>query len=264
MLDVEIVDLDTVADQRIDLPISEIGGKGAFCKEVQQLVLDGRADIAVHSAKDLQAITPPELVIGAFPRRSDPRDALVGCRLAELPIGGVVATGSQRRRVQLAELRPDLRFAELRGNIATRMARLGEFDALVIAAVALERLGLEADIVDVLEPTVMLPQVGQGALAVECRVDDQETLVGLGAVDHRPTRLVVEAERDFLIELGGDCDLPAGAHAQLRADGTLSVIGLLAHPFDVDLGVRVERFALSGRPSDHPGRAVAQRLRSRL
>ena len=262
-LDVEIVELDTTADVRQDLPIAEIGGKGAFCKEIQQLVLDGRADIAVHSAKDLQAITPEGLTLGALPRRGDARDALVGCRLDDLPERATIGTGSQRRRVQLAEIRPDLRFLEVRGNIATRLSQLGRFDALVVAAVALERLGLDEQVVEVLDTSVMLPQVGQGSLAVECRIDDPATRSRLSSIDHPPTRVVVEAERDFLIELGGDCDLPAGAHAQLRDDGTLSVVGLLAHAAD-GRPWRVERMAITGRPSDHPGRAVAQRLRARL
>ncbi len=267
LLDVEIVALETTADARLDLAISQIGGKGAFCKEIQQVVLDGRADIAVHSAKDLQAVTPPGLSLGAFPPRGDVRDVLVGCALDRLPTGAVVATGSQRRRVQLAEVRPDLRFAELRGNIATRLSRLDEFDAVVIAAAALERLGLRAAVVDFLEPSVMLPQVGQGALAVECRGDDAATLRRLASIDHPATRRVVEAERDFLVELGGDCDLPAGAYAQLRADGVLSVVGLLAHPVDSTVDGqpgRIERGSVIGLPADRPGRALAQRLRARL
>lgn len=266
-LDIEFVALETTADARLDLAISQIGGKGAFCKEIQQVVLDGRADIAVHSAKDLQALTPRGLTLGAFPPRGDVRDALVGCALDQLPTGATIATGSQRRRVQLAEVRPDLQFAELRGNIATRLSRLDEFDAIVIAAAALERLGLGAPVVDRLEPSVMLPQVGQGALAVECRGDDATTLQRLATIDHSATRLVVEAERDFLIELGGDCDLPAGAYAQLRADGVLSVVGLLAHPVgstvDRQPG-RIERASVIGLPTDRPGRALAQRLRARL
>lgn len=255
---VEVVGLETSADQRLDLTISELGGKGAFCKQVQAEVLDARADIAVHSAKDLQAVTPEGLIIAAYPERGEPRDALVGSRLVELPEGATVATGSQRRRVQLAEARPDLSFAELRGNIATRLSRLPEFDAIVVAAAALERLALTPEVVDVLSPELMLPQVGQGALAVECRAGDADTVALLSRIDHARTRVIVSAERDFLIELGGDCDLPAGAHARLT-DQVVSVIGLLA-----DDDGRIHRAAVNGSADDHPGRAVAQRLRTRL
>lgn len=155
------------ADQRS--PISEIGGKGVFAKEVQYAVLDGRADLAVHSAKDLPSITAPGLVLAAAPGRGDPRDALVGSRLADLADGALVATGSNRRRVQLQALRPDLRFAELRGNIATRLEKASGFDAIVMAATALDRLELTPPIVDLLDVTDMVPQVGQATLAIECR-----------------------------------------------------------------------------------------------
>ncbi|MFT7601589.1 MAG: hydroxymethylbilane synthase [Acidimicrobiales bacterium] len=263
-LEVEIVGLETTADQNLSVSISEIGGKGAFCKQVQQLVLDGRADIAVHSAKDLQAITPTGLMIGAFPERGDARDALVGSQLAQLRKGALVATGSQRRRVQLAEARPDLRFAELRGNIATRLGQLGTFDAIVMAVVALERLQIVSHQIDPLAAEVMLPQVGQGGLAIECRYDDPDVAGLLAAIDHRASRQLIEAERDFLTELGGDCDLPAGAHARFNAaepggdDPSITVVGMLA----TDTSSPVHRSAVSGLESDRPGRELARRLRA--
>jgi hydroxymethylbilane synthase len=260
-LEVEVIDLETTADQRLDLRIVDIGGKGAFCKEIQSLVLEGHADLAVHSAKDLQAETPSGLRLGAVPERGDVRDALVGCRLADLRHGALVATGSQRRRVQLAELRPDLGFTELRGNIGTRLSRLGEFDAIVMASVALERLDLHPDVVDVLEPEVMLPQVGQGALAIECRDNDETALEVLGRINHQPSRTIVDAERDFLIELGGDCDLPAGAHARLAGDDVV-VVGVLAA--DGDRPESLQRAAVTAPAADQPGRTLARRLRSRL
>lgn len=243
---VELVVVETLPDRRLDLPLWELGGKGLFVKEVQAAVLDGRADLAVHSGKDLPAITPEALAIVAVPERADPRDALVGARLDDLPPGGRVATGSGRRRAQLASLRPDLGFTGLRGNIATRLARLDEgvADAIVVAVAALERLGLVHRITEVLEPARMLPQVAQGALVVEARsghgrgvepVDagrDRALRSMLAALDHVPTRRVVEAERAFLAELGGDCDLPAGCHATTsavpEAPATLRVEGLLA------------------------------------
>ena len=266
-LDVAIVDIDTSADKRLDVSISEIGGKGAFCKEVQQLVLDGRADLAVHSAKDLQAETPEGLALAAFVERGDPRDALVGSTLEGLPTGATVATGSNRRRVQLAELRPDLEFVELRGNIGTRLGKLDQFDALVMAAVAISRLDLDVpgdgpDVVDVLDPEVMLPQVGQGALAIECRADDRQTLALLGSIDHPQTRTLVSAERDFLIELGGDCDLPAGAHARPASDGAINVVGMLAG--DADDPATLRRASVTADPADEPGTTLARRLRAQL
>ncbi len=180
----ELVVVSTAGDQRVDVPIHAVGGTGIFVKEVQQAVLDGRADVAVHSAKDLPASDNPDgLVLAAVPERADPRDVLVGSTLEALPAGARVATGSVRRRAQLAALRPDLTFAELRGNIATRLDRATDFDAIVMAAAALERLGLDDRIDEYLEPSVVLPQVGQGALAVECRIDDDDTLARVAAID---------------------------------------------------------------------------------
>lgn len=229
-LEVELVRTDTVGDRRLDVPISEIGGKGVFATEVQRLVLDGSADAAVHSAKDLPAVTGEGLVLACVPERGDPRDALVGSTLAGLASGAVVATGSQRRRVQLAALRPDLEFVELRGNMATRLGKVPSGGAVVVAAVALERLGLADRIDEVLAADVLIPQVGQAALAVEARAGDAAVVDLLAAVEHGPSRLRVDAERAFLAELGGDCDLPAGAHATLAegSDDRLHLRALLA------------------------------------
>ncbi|HEX7443488.1 MAG TPA: hydroxymethylbilane synthase, partial [Acidimicrobiales bacterium] len=160
-VEVEVVVVDTVGDRRQDIPIWEMGGKGVFAKEVQAAVLDGRADIAVHSAKDLPSGSPEGLVIAAVPHRGDPRDVLVGSTLADLAPGALVATGSARRRAQLAWARPDLTFAGLRGNIETRLAKAAGFGAIVMALAPMERLGLTDHIGEVLEPSVVLPQVGQ-------------------------------------------------------------------------------------------------------
>ena len=252
----DAVAVSTEGDRRSATPIHEMGGKGVFVKEVQAAVLDGRADIAVHSAKDLPSSTPEGLALAAVPSRGDPRDALVGCRLAELPTGATVATGSARRRAQLARMRPDLAFAELRGNIATRLDRAAGFDAIVMAAVALERLGLEPEIVDVLDTSVFVPQVGQGALAVECRADDQALLQTLAAIEHEPSRRAVDAERAFLAELGGDCSLPAGAHATDAGGGGLELTGLVA---SID-GATLLRDTRRGPDPETLGRAVARHL----
>ncbi len=256
----ELIAMDTFADLQLDIPISELGGKGAFSKEVQNVLLAGAADIAVHSAKDLQADTPEPLVIGAVPSRGDVRDALVGSRLADLAPGSTVATGSNRRRVQLAALRPDLSFVGLRGNIGTRLSKLGSFDALVMANAAIQRLGLDLDDVEVLTPDQMIPQVGQGALAVECRADADDLLAALAGIDHAPSRRMLEAERGFLLELGGDCDLPAGANAVIDPDGSMTLTAMLCSPDES----RLERVTLGATDrSEAPellGRAAARQL----
>ena len=227
-VEAEYVIVSTRGDERRDVPIHAMGGTGVFVKEVEQAVLDGRADVAVHSAKDLPAETSPELVLAALPERGDPRDALVGRPLDEIPTGGRVGTGSVRRRAQLAALRPDLGFAELRGNIPTRLEKAAGFDAVVLAAAALDRLGLADRIAERVDPSVVLPQVGQGALAVECRADDDGTRELLARVDDAEVRAAVTAERAYLAELGGGCNLPCGALAEVDGVGGVRLEALLA------------------------------------
>ena len=255
--DAELVVVQTTGDQRLDQPIWELGGKGVFVKEVQRAVLDGRADLAVHSAKDLPSDTPDGLALAAVPERGDARDALVGATLAALPRGGTVATGSRRRQVQLAGLRPGLVFVGLRGNMATRLAKASEVDAVVVAAVALERLGLAHHLSETFAVDVLVPQVGQGALAVECRADDTATLAALAAIEHGPSRVAVDAERSFLATLGGDCDLPAGAHATVD-DGWITLTGVLA----ADVDAPVARHSSSGDDPEALGVEVATALLS--
>jgi hydroxymethylbilane synthase len=252
---VELVVVSNEGDRRVDVPLSEIGGKGVFVKEVQAALLDGRADLAVHSAKDMPALTHESLVLAAVPQRADARDVLVGATLADLRQGAHVATGSARRRVQLAHTRPDLHFSGLRGNIATRLTRVGEFDAVVMAKAALDRLELRPPVVDVLDPALVVPQVGQGALAIECRADDAALLALLEAITDDTARRALDAERAFLIELGGDCNLPAGAHAVVDGD-TLQVTGVLASPDERVL----RRVTLDGTDGEALGREVARRL----
>ena len=223
----ELVVIETTGDQRADEPLHAIGGTGVFVKEVQAAVLAGQADVAVHSAKDLPAQSFPGLVLAAIPERADPRDALVGSTLADLPTGAVVATGSVRRRAQLAHLRPDLGFAELRGNIPTRLERAAGFDAIVVAAAALDRLDLSSRIAERLDPAVMVPQVAQGALAVECRVDDQATIAQLQPINDPTAERAVVAERAFLAELGSGCSLPIGAYAQIEGADVV-ITGILS------------------------------------
>jgi hydroxymethylbilane synthase len=294
--DAELVIVKTTGDQRADEPVHRMGGVGVFVKEVQEAVLDGRADVAVHSAKDLPAETPDGLLLAAVPERADARDALVGSTLAALPTGGVVATGSVRRRAQLAALRPDLGFAELRGNIQTRLDKASGFDAIVVAAAALDRLELSDRIAERLSFADMLPQVGQGALAVECRADDDATRGLLAAIDDADAHLAVTAERAFLAELGGGCSMPVGAHAHVvrpgrsapdeaplavptrgagvvrpgrsapdeaplavptRGDGTVAIEGLVAS----DDGRRINRTVELGVDPEQTGRTLAAHLR---
>ncbi|HEV8624965.1 MAG TPA: hydroxymethylbilane synthase [Acidimicrobiia bacterium] len=226
--DVELVIVSTTGDQRTDVPIWTIGGTGVFVKEVQQAVLEGRADLAVHSAKDLPSETAAGLVLAAVPERADPRDALVGKRLVDIPAGGRIGTGSVRRQAQLAALRPDLRFESIRGNIETRVAKAGDLDAVVVAMAALERLGLADRAAEVLEPSAMLPQIAQGALAVECRVNDSDAAARLATIDDPVAHRAVDAERAFLRQLGVGCDLPCGALAEAHPDSTVAIEVLLA------------------------------------
>ena len=274
-VDAEFVVIDTEGDRRTDVPLARLGGQGVFVKEVQAAVARGDADAAVHSAKDLPAseeLAAPSLVLAAFPERGDPRDVLVGAHLADLATGATVATGSARRRVQLANLRPDLTFADLRGNLATRLARAGAdgITAVVAARAALDRLEWvppEGLATETLGLDDMVPQVAQGALAIECRASDTATLAALAAIDDGAVRRVVEAERAFLAELGGGCTLPVGAHAVEVADdsddgrdgrfnGALELTGMVA---GAD-GHVVLRHARRGTDGPALGRAVARFL----
>ncbi len=256
---VEPLLVSTAGDRDKETPLHEIGGKGVFVKEVQAAVLDGRAHIAVHSAKDLPALTPDGLVICAVPARADHRDALVGSTLAGLPEGATVGTGSIRRQVQIAARRPDVELVEIRGNIDTRLGLVGELDAVVMASAALDRLGRTPNIVERLDIDTMLPQVGQGALAIECRADDHETIAALAMIDDLDAHRILDAERAFLVELGGDCDLPAGAFARLLDGDLIEVRGMLSDGLEQ---IHIE--ARAGTDGDAIGRGLAADLRARL
>lgn len=208
----ELVIVDTTGDRRQDVPLHAIGGQGVFVKEVQQAVLDGRADVAVHSAKDLPSVPHEGLVIGAFMARRDPADALVGLSLDALDPGAPVATGSVRRRAQLASVRPDLTFVELRGNITTRLTKVPPGGSIVMAVAALQVLDLVERIAERLSPEQFVPAVGQGCVAVEARAGDHELAELIATLDDALTRHAVEVERSFLAELGSGCTLPVGAH----------------------------------------------------
>ena len=255
--------VSTAGDRDKTTSLHELGGKGIFVKEVQACVLDGVADIAVHSAKDLPALTPEGLMICAVPARADVRDVLVGSTLDNLPKGAKVGTGSLRREVQLLRHRPDLDVVQIRGNIDTRLALVDELDAVVIAAAALDRLGITPDVAEHLPVETMLPQVGQGALAIECRVDDVDTIEALSLIDDAVAHRILDVERSFLVELDGDCDLPAGAFAELvdidDPEGQVWIRGMLS-----DGGESVEYDEARGIDGNTLGRRLAIDLRDRL
>jgi len=255
---VELVVVRTRGDRQTEVPLDRIGGQGVFTKEVQAAVMDGRADVAVHSAKDLPSVTPDGLVLAAVPPRADARDALVGRPLGELPAGAAVATGSARRRAQLANIRPDLCFVELRGNMDTRVRRGedGSVDAVVVAVAALDRLGWSDRITEVLPVSVMLPQAGQGALALECRADDVSTMALLAALDDALCHQALSAERAMLAGVGGSCAVPVGAWAEPAAGGGLRLQGMVASG-DGRILVRAE---LCGRDPEVLGRELALHL----
>jgi hydroxymethylbilane synthase len=233
-LEIEELTVQTTGDKVQDRPLAEIGGKGLFVKEIEEALIDRRADLAVHSMKDVPPELAPGLVIGCIPLREDPRDVLVsksGAKLAELPLGSRVGTTSLRRRVQLVELRPDLEIVPLRGNVDTRLrkCREGVVDAIVLARAGLNRLGLSDVPTEVLEPEQFLPAVGQGALAVEQRSGDEAVASLLAQVAHVETKLCVIAERGVLAAVSGDCQTPVAAYA-VRRGSELWLRGLLSEP----------------------------------
>ena len=217
-IELETVVVSTLGDRDKKTSLQELGGQGVFVTDVQSAVLSGKADIAVHSAKDLPAETSSGLILASVPERADPRDALVGCFWNDLPKGALIATGSIRRRSHLAHVRPDLKFQDLRGNIETRLLRVDDVDAVVVAKAALDRLDLNPEQIDTLPVSILLPQVGQGALAIECRDEDFEIIQMLKETEDRKVRSAVDAERSFLAEVGSGCSLPVAAHAVVEKE----------------------------------------------
>lgn len=231
-LDVALVPITTTGDRRSEGRLADAGGKGLFLKEIEEALLARDVDFAVHSMKDVPAALPSGLVLAGVPTRADARDVIVGTRgqgLPGLPRGARVGTGSVRRRVQLLARRPDLEIVLLRGNVETRLRRLDEhaIDAIVLAAAGLERLGLTQLDAVALEPAEMLPAVGQGALALECRADDAAMRARLDAIADAATTVAVAAERGFLVGIGGDCNTPLAAHGEVR-DGQVALSAMVA------------------------------------
>jgi hydroxymethylbilane synthase len=264
--DIQVVPIKTTGDAVQDRKLMEIGGKGLFTKEIEEALLDGRIDCAVHSMKDMPTWLPAGLVIGAMLAREDARDALfarTGTRIAELPRGATVGTASLRRQAQLLALRPDLQVVPLRGNVETRLRKLaaGEADATLLAVAGLKRLGLLDKASAIIDSGEILPAVGQGAIGIEMRADDARLRALLAPLDHRATTLCVSAERACLAELDGSCHTPIAAYAELAADGrSLRLRSLIALPD----GTAVHRDEREGPAADPValGRAAGKRLKA--
>ena len=220
----------TTGDKITDVPLAQVGAKGLFTKEIEEALLDRRADLAVHSLKDLPTELPAGLVLAATPPREDPRDALVGRRLADLAAGAKVGTSSLRRAAQLRKARPDLKIEAVRGNLDTRLRKLdeGQYDAIVLAAAGLRRLGWEQRIAEILPREIVCPAVGQGALAIET-ANSGDGFEACRPLDDPATRAAITAERALLAALGGGCQVPIGAHATVSG-GRLHLLGVVASP----------------------------------
>ena len=257
-LTIDIQVIVTQGDRILDKPLPAIGGKGLFTVELERALRDGRVDAAVHSLKDLPVEDAPGLTIGLTPPRADARDAIIcpaGHTLDALPAGAVVGTSSPRRQAQLLAYRPDLTVKPIRGNVDTRIrkAREGQYDAIVLAAAGVIRLGLKDAVTQYLPLDVMLPAPGQGVLGVQCRADDERTLALLAAVEDPAARAAAQAERAFLAGLGGGCSIPVAAYAR-PVDGGLHLTGLVASPD----GRRTLRVEGTGDDPLALGRALAE------
>ncbi len=261
-LHVELVPMSSRGDKILDVPLAKVGGKGLFVKELEQAMLDGRADIAVHSMKDVPMAFPDGLGLAVICEREDPRDAFVSGKfptLEDLPRGSVVGTSSLRRQSQLLALLPDLEVAFLRGNVNTRLAKLdaGEFDAIILAAAGLKRLGLEQRISSFISPDICLPASGQGAVGIECRTDDTDIHALLAPLHHQETAWRVLAERAMNRGLNGGCQVPIGSYAEIDSDG-LVLRGLVADPE----GLEVVQDDIEGpaEQAEALGEALAEKL----
>ena len=252
--------IKTSGDRLANASLKEEGGKGLFTKEIEEALLAGAIDVAVHSLKDLPTEMTPGLVIAATPEREDPRDAIAGCRLSELKAGATVGTSSGRRAAQLRMLRRDLDVQPVRGNVDTRLRKLkeGQFAAMVLATAGLRRLGMEGEIAEIFSPEQMCPAPGQGALAIQMREEDVAREI-CGQLDHGPTRRAVTCERAALAALGGGCQLPVGAFAE-EVEGVLRLIVIVA---SLDGSVQLRGSGEDARDAEALGRAVGEDLVSR-
>lgn len=255
----EVKEIVTKGDQILDVTLSKVGGKGLFVKEIEQALYDKEIDFAVHSMKDMPSVLPEGLVMGCTPKRVDERDAFISTnhvKFADLPKGAVVGTSSLRRSAQLLLLRPDIEIKWIRGNVDTRLQKLqdGEYDAIILAAAGLKRLGWSDEVVtEYLSPEDCIPAVGQGALAIECRADDQELIDELSKLSDRDTWVAVEAERAFLAAMDGGCQVPIAGHATISGD-KITMTALVAAP---DASI-VYKEILTGTDADALGKELAR------
>ncbi len=257
---VELEIIRTTGDKILDVALAKVGTKGMFTKEIEEALADGRIDLAVHSLKDVPTELQPEFTLAAIMKREDPRDAFISVkysRLEELPRGAKVGTSSLRRQCQLKALRPDLEIFPLRGNVDTRLRKLesGEYDAIILAAAGVKRLGLDKHVRSRIEPETMCPAVGQGALAIEARANDAETLKHLAFLNDSDTRSAIECERAVLGSLGGGCQVPIGAFAEKR-DGLMYLRAMVGRPD----GSEILREFAQGSDPGKLGRETAQKL----
>jgi hydroxymethylbilane synthase len=259
---VSLVVIKTRGDKILDVPLARVGGKGLFVKEIEEALLDNRVDLAVHSMKDMPAELPPELHIGAVPLRENPNDVLISKNnkpLSMLPAGARIGTSSLRRGSQMLNARPDFRIEPLRGNLETRLRKLKttDLDAIILAAAGILRMGLANRITEYLDENILLPAVGQGALCIECRKNDEKINAVLETLDHPDTRTVIMGERAFLTRLGGGCQTPIAAFGRLE-NGRFTLTGMVA---SVD-GKTLLKDTLDGNPEQSVsiGKALGDRL----
>ena len=263
--EVELNKIKTTGDKILDVPLAQVGGKGLFVKEIEEAMLRGEADLAVHSMKDVPTDLPEGLHLSAICKREDPRDAFIaGADISsfhDLPQGGHVGTSSLRRMCQLLNRRPDIKITQLRGNVDTRLRKLaeGEFDAIILATAGVKRLGYESRITEKLSTEISLPAIGQGAVGIECRKDDEFINGLLAKLNHDDTWICVIAERAFLKKLEGGCQVPIAAHAQLK-DGQLTIEGLVG---SLD-GKTLVKESMQGKPEEAEsiGTSLAEKLLS--
>lgn len=257
---VELEKIVTKGDKILEVTLSKVGGKGLFVKEIEHALINKEIDLAVHSMKDLPAEMPPGLTIGAIPVREDVRDCLLsrdGSTLEELPSGSVVGTSSLRRQAQVLAIRPDLVVEPVRGNVETRVQKMrdGQFDAIILATAGLNRIRSREEIAEFLSTKTMLPAVGQGALAIQCREDDQELLEILAKINHEETARAVRAERAFLQSFHGGCHLPIAAYAQI-CEGAVHLTGLVGDPS----GKKIICDKIIGQEEEVLGKELAEML----
>jgi hydroxymethylbilane synthase len=263
-LEFSVKKIVTQGDRILDVTLSKVGGKGLFVKEIEQALIDGEIDLAVHSMKDVPSKLPEELIIGATPKRVDPRDALISkgdVTLDELPQGALVGTSSLRRSCQLKAYRPDLRLESIRGNIDTRLRKLETegFDAILLAGAGLQRIGWEDRVSEYLSTELCVPAVGQGALGIECRANDSQIRDLLDRLNDPETEITVTAERAFLARLNGGCQVPIGAYATWHKDasiGEIQITGIVGSP-EGDIMLKE---TMSGNEPEQLGKRLAEQL----